>query len=76
MSDTNWTPWEEYGDYNYLDRKGKYQHALGSLPTNTPVKFDDGDIGRVVHSNSDKSLVHYGNTRDWFPNSVLRVPAS
>jgi len=75
MSETQWESWDESKSYDYLDRTGRYQHASGALPADAMVQFEDGDIGYVVHSNSEKSLIHYSNTREWFPNSILKVPA-
>ncbi len=73
------TMWNENKNYDYLDKSGQYAHAAGVIPVGASVEFNDGDIGRVIASNSDQSLIEFYNIdaamteRDWFPNRVLAL---
>lgn len=56
-------------------------YAPGVIPSDTIVKFVDGDTGRVINGNSSRSLVSYrpdrrtgmSEARDWFDNADLRI---
>lgn len=76
--------WKPNGDYNYLHTAGKYHYGVGWIPEGTTVQFkSDSTKGTIVHGNSERSLVSYradrrtgmSEARDWFENSLLRVPA-
>lgn len=71
MKFTNWDKNHRYGDHT----------APGWIPAGTAVQLADGDIGYVVHGNSERVMVEYhphggGWQREWFSNSELRVAAS
>lgn len=77
----NYQNWDADKNYDHLDNKGEFSHAAGVIPTGTQVKFHaDGDIGTVVHSNSEKSLISHAGSqpgtteRNWYKNSEVQVP--
>lgn len=49
--------------------------ALGQPGHGNAVKHvnDPNDVGRIIQSNSERSLVQFGNSRDWYPNTELKV---
>lgn len=40
---------------------------------NTVKHIADGSIGHIIQSNTEKSLVQFGNSRDWYPNTDLQI---
>lgn len=56
----------------------------GHIPVGTRVRFVDGDTGRVIQGNAERSLVAYSpdrlagvtEAREWFDNSALRLAIS
>ena len=75
------TNWDANTNYDHLDKTQKFLHAYGVIPAKTRVKFHaDGDIGTVIHSNSERSLVSHASSQSgcteqhWYKNSELQVP--
>lgn len=75
--------WSSDTNYDHLDKSGKYLHATGVIPSGTQVKHvnDLSDVGTVINSNIERSLVQFratggGVDRSWYANNQLLIPES
>jgi hypothetical protein len=72
---SDFEPYREDGDY-LQDGVN-----LGHLPKGTTVMFADGELGRVIEGNAQRSLISYraapgsgaSEQREWFHNKALFI---
>ncbi len=56
-----------YNGYNHAPAQGQPGHG------NIVRHKNDNELGNVINSNTERSLVQFGNRRDWYPNSDLLI---